>query len=54
MFCIFAFLHLELPLSAIQPLPLKEKNLFLRETSVTNGFKKERLMRRDDSTYITM
>lgn len=43
MFCIFA--------SSVQPLTLK-KNLFLREMSVRNGFKKNRLMRRDDSTYI--
>lgn len=50
---VFAFLHLVLPLSSVQPLPL-ERTLFLREMSIRNGFKKKRLMRRDDSTHITM
>jgi len=49
----FAFLHLVLLLSSVQPLPLK-RILFLGEMSIRNGFKKRRLMRRDDSTYITM
>lgn len=52
MFCIFVFLHLALPLSFAQPLLLKKKILFLGEMSVRNGFKKERLVRRDDSTSL--